>query len=67
MTVLYDVEQYGPILDVKRPKERIIKDEQLATFYLLDPTLTLSISYFLLHEHLALFDVSFVSYKFLFS
>jgi hypothetical protein len=39
MTVLYDVEQYGPLLDVKRHEKRIIKGEQLATFYLLEPLL----------------------------
>lgn len=43
MTVLYDVEYYGPLLDVKRHEERIIKDEQLATFYLLELRLQIAL------------------------
>lgn len=36
MTVLYDVERYGPFLDVEWHEECIIKDEQLAALYLLE-------------------------------
>ncbi len=43
MTVLYDVEQYGPLLDIKRHEEGIIKDEQLAAFNLLEFRLQISL------------------------
>lgn len=36
MAVLYDVEQYGALLDVKRYEECIIEDEQLAALNLLE-------------------------------
>ena len=47
MTILYDIEQYGMLLVIKRQEEFIIKDEQLAALNFLD--FRLQITLYLCH------------------
>ena len=39
----YDIEQYGPLLDVKRHEEGIVKDDQLAALNLLESHLQIAL------------------------